>query len=165
MHEQNVVLTGFMGTGKTVVGRLLAAALGYEFVDTDEMIESRFGPISEIFAKSGEEAFRRAEYEIVEELVDVDGYVIATGGRLMLDERNAALLGAGSRVFCLVASPEELISRLDDSEERPLLAGANRLRRIVDLLVERQAQYDRFEPVDTDGKTPDEVVFMILDRL
>ena len=162
---KNVVLTGFMGTGKSVVGRLLAARLGFEFVDTDELIESRHGPIREIFAESGETAFRSAEREIAEALSGVGGHVIATGGRLMLDERNATLLGEGSRVFCLVASPDEIISRLGSSDERPLLAGADRVRRIVDLLAERQPLYERFEQIDTDGKTPDEVVSTIVDRL
>ena len=164
-HLKNLVLTGFMGTGKTVVGRLLATRLDLEFVDTDELIASRYGPISDFFAGSGEEAFREVEREIAEELSGVGGHVIATGGRLMLDERNADLLGERSRVFCLVASPEELITRLGDSEDRPLLAGADRLRRIVELLTKRRPGYDRFEQIDTDGKTPDEVVAMIVDRL
>ncbi|MDJ0498576.1 MAG: shikimate kinase [Acidimicrobiia bacterium] len=164
-HPKNVVLTGFMGTGKTVVGRLLATRLEFDFVDTDELIASRYGPISDFFAGSGEEAFRAVEREIAEELSGDGGYVIATGGRLMLDERNAALLGEGSRVFCLVASPEELVRRLGDSDDRPLLAGVDRLRRIVELLTERMPGYERFEQIDTDGKTPDEVVAMIVERL
>jgi shikimate kinase len=163
--NKNVILTGFMGTGKTVVGRLLATALGYQFVDTDAMIESRYGPINEIFAESGEAAFRRAEGDIADELSGVEGHVIATGGRLLLDERNLAVLGERSRIFCLVASPEELVTRLGDSNDRPLLAGANRLRRIVDLLAERQAQYDRFEQIETDGRSPEEVSAAILERL
>lgn len=165
MQTRNVVLTGFMGTGKTVVGRLLAEALGYEFVDTDEIIESRRGPIREIFAEFGEQEFRRAEREIAEELAGVSGHVIATGGRFLLDEVNAALIGESSRVFCLVASPQELLSRLGDSDDRPLLAGVDRLRRIVDLLTERQPQYDRFERIETDGRSPEEVVGAILERL
>jgi shikimate kinase len=163
--NKNVILTGFMGTGKTVVGRLLATALGYRFVDTDAMIEARYGPINEIFSESGEAAFRRAEGEIAEELSGVEEHVIATGGRLLLDERNLAVLGERSRIFCLVASPAELVERLADSNDRPLLAGVNRMRRIVELLAERQPQYDHFEQIDTDGKTPDEVANMILDRL
>ncbi len=163
--QKNVILTGFMGTGKTVVGRLLAARLGFEFVDTDELIESRYGSIGRIFAEAGEEAFRQIEHEIARELSTSDGQVIATGGRLMLDEQNASLLGKESRVFCLVASPEELISRLGDSDGRPLLAGADRLRRIAELLAERRQGYDRFEQIDTNGKTPEEVVGMIHDRL
>ena len=163
--NNNVILTGFMGTGKTVVGRLLATALGYEFVDTDEVIEARHGPIDEIFAEQGEAAFRDAERRVAAEMFMVSRRVIATGGRLMLDEHNAAVLGQRSRVFCLTASPEELIRRLGDSDDRPLLAGVDRLRRIVELLAERRPQYDRFEQIDTDGKTPDEVVSAILDRL
>ena len=77
---RNLVLTGFMGTGKTTVGRILADRLGYGFVDTDEVIESRAGPIPEIFDRDGEEAFREMERSVARELSGRTGLVIATGG-------------------------------------------------------------------------------------
>jgi shikimate kinase len=86
---RNVVLTGFMGTGKTTVGRLLAERLGYGFVDTDALIVARHGPIAEIFAGRGEGEFRRLEAEVAAELADRTGLVIATGGRMLLDHGNA----------------------------------------------------------------------------
>ncbi len=86
--EQNLVLTGFMGTGKTTVGRMLAEKLGMEFVDTDELIESRHGPIPRIFADRGESEFRAIEQEVARELGERSGLVIATGGRMVLDDDN-----------------------------------------------------------------------------
>ena len=82
-HVRNVVLTGFMGTGKSTVGRLLAERLGYEFVDTDQLIVERYGPIPEIFATDGEAAFRAYEREVAGELAERQGLVIATGGRAL----------------------------------------------------------------------------------
>ncbi len=81
----NVVLTGFMATGKTTVGRLLAERLGYEFVDTDQLIEQRHGPIPAIFRESGEGEFRRLERSVADELAARRQLVISTGGRLLLD--------------------------------------------------------------------------------
>src|SRR5512143_2336464 len=96
----NIVLTGFMGTGKTTVGRLLAAQLGYEFVDTDVLIEARLGrPISQVFAELGEAAFRQMEADLAQELANREGLVISTGGRLMLDPANVAALSRQGRVF------------------------------------------------------------------
>ena len=123
--SRNIVLTGFMGTGKTTVGRLLAERLGYEFVDTDSLIEQRHGTIAEIFRSRGEDAFRQIERELAAELGDRQGLVISTGGRLMLDPRNVASLSRNGRVFCLVATPDEILDRIVKDEagiERPLLS-------------------------------------------
>jgi shikimate kinase len=163
----NVVFTGFMGTGKTTVGKLLAARLGYEFVDTDAVIESCHGPIPDIFATQGEEQFRELESGIARELATQSGLVVATGGRLMLDPDNAARLGETGRVFCLVASAEEVLRRVGDDEglERPLLAVTDRLRHIVKLLAEREAGYRQFEQIDTEGRSPEEIVADLVARL
>ena len=161
----NVVLTGFMGTGKTTVGRALAEALDYEFVDTDELIELRHGPISQIFDTRGEDAFRKIERAIAAEVAGRDRQVVATGGRLMLDPENANRLQRNGRVFCLAASPEEVLRRVGPDTGRPLLAGADRLRRIVALYAEREAGYLEFEQVETVNRTVEQVVADLVARL
>ncbi|MFZ0546133.1 MAG: shikimate kinase [Candidatus Promineifilaceae bacterium] len=168
MMARNVILTGFMGTGKTTVGLLLAERLGYGFVDTDGLIEERYGrSIPDIFAELGEDAFREMEGTVALELAGQGGLVISTGGRLMLDAVNAAELGRNGRVFCLTASPEEILMRIsaDGGAERPLLAGSDSAERIAGLLAERREGYGQFEQVVTDGKTADEVVSVIVTLL
>ena len=166
MIPRNVVLTGFMGTGKTTIGRLLATELGFAYVDTDEVIEARFGSIPEIFEKGGEGEFRQLERVVARELASSAMFVIATGGRMMLDMHIAAVLGSTARVFCLVASPAEIARRLEgDETERPLLSGSDWRQRIGELLAEREDGYARFEQVETDGRTPREIVEDLLERL
>jgi shikimate kinase/3-dehydroquinate synthase len=164
MTRPNIVLTGFMGTGKSSVGRLLAARLGYGFVDTDELIVARDGrTIADIFRESGEETFRQWEATIAQELSQAEGLVIATGGRLMVDEVNAAALQQNGRVFCLTAEPEEIIARLDGDERRPLLNVADPAAQIRRLLAARKEAYGRFPQIATDGKTPEQVAGEIVD--
>lgn len=160
MEKANIILTGFMGTGKTTVGKLLAQQLGFAFVDTDELIQERTGKtIPEIFEERGEAAFRRLEAELARELANRRGVVISTGGRLMLDPDNAAALTRTGRVFCLVATPEEILARVaqDAGTERPLLATPDPMKRIVDLMQERQEDYGRFPQMLTSRKSPDVV--------
>lgn len=161
LRAVNVVLTGFMGTGKTTVGRLLAARLGFGFVDTDAVIEERHGPIPTIFAERGEGEFRRIEREVAAELAERDGMVVSTGGRLLLDAVNAEALQRTGRVFCLSATVDTIVARVAPSGRaagRPLLGGADARERITALLAERAEGYGRFEQVVTDGRTPAEIV-------
>ncbi len=155
-----MVLTGFMGTGKSTVGRLLASALGFEFVDTDSVIEERHGPIAQIFAEIGEAGFRDIERTVAAELGTCSDVVIATGGRLMLDPANVASLGRNASVFCLVASPEEILERVTADAarvERPLLAVDDPHQRILDLLDERRPAYERFTQIHTSGRAPADI--------
>lgn len=167
MSLRNVILTGFMATGKSSVGRLLAARIGYEWVDTDLLIETRHGPIADIFAAEGEASFRRLEGDLAADLSDRRGLVISTGGRMMLDADTADVLGRGSRVFCLTASPDEIARRVAQPGEpdRPLLAGADLRTRIDALLAERASGYAPFEQVSTDGRSVEEIVDDIVSRL
>mgnify|MGYP001338150544 CR=1 FL=1 len=166
MTRQNIVLTGFMGTGKSTVGRLLAARLGYEFVDTDELIVARDGrAIADIFRESGEGAFRQWEALVARELGERSGCVIATGGRLMVDETNAAALLQNGRAFCLTAPPEEIIARLADDQRRPLLNVTDPAAQIQRLLAVRAEAYGRFPQVTTSGKSPEEVAEELLEAI
>ena len=166
--ERNIILTGFMGTGKTSVGRRLAQRLNYSFVDTDALIEARSGmTVAEIFRHRGEAAFRRLEADLAQELADGQRQVIATGGRFMLEDANAAALGRNGLVFCLWAESEEIMARVaeDGAAARPLLESSDPQARLETLLAERRSGYLRFTAVDTSGKTVDEVVGTLLDRL
>ncbi|HEY3486590.1 MAG TPA: shikimate kinase, partial [Gammaproteobacteria bacterium] len=145
MPRKNIVLTGFMGTGKSTIGRMLAKRLKYRFVDTDAMIESRQKlTVAEIFAQQGEAAFRALETKIAEELAREEQMVISTGGKMLLDPDNRRALSSNGRVFCLIADSEEIINRLNRSHsrhKRPLLASADPAQAIRDLLRERATAY------------------------
>ena len=162
---RNLVLTGFMGTGKTTVGRILADRLGYGFVDTDEVIESRAGPIPEIFEREGEPGFREMERAVARELDGRAGLVISTGGRMMLDPECAACLEPEADVFCLTAHPDTIIERIGDTSQRPLMDVADAPARVRELLAERAEGYARFTSVDTDGRSPDEVADAVMSLL
>lgn len=164
----NVILTGFMGTGKSTVGNALAKKLCYEYIDTDSRIEAAHGPIPTIFADEGEDAFRRYEREIALELAGLDGCVISTGGRLMLDPASAGPLTESGFVFCLTASLDTILHRVTeiaDPSRRPLLAGENPRERLEELLAERSLGYARYPQIDTNGKTPGEIADEIIAEL
>jgi len=158
-NKKNIILTGFMATGKTTVGRTLATQLGYEFVDTDQLIESRIGmTVAEFFQIKGEAAFRKMEADLAQELAGKSGLVIATGGRFMLDPKNAKALVKNGRVFCLVATPEEILQRAEsDGHTRPLLQVSNPLEHIVELLHQREKGYGQFPQFVTSQKSPETV--------
>lgn len=165
-EPRNIVLTGFMGTGKSTVGRLLAHRLDRTHVDTDRMIERRHGPIPRIFEELGEDEFRSIERGIARELAGDTGYVISTGGRFMLDSHNADLLTPQNRVFALVAELQIIMDRvMRRRSSRPLLAGPDPRERVRLLYEERRAGYANFEQVGTDERPPMRVVDEIMDRL
>ncbi|MBI4552492.1 MAG: 3-dehydroquinate synthase [Candidatus Latescibacteria bacterium] len=139
----NIVLVGFMGTGKTAVGKTLAAALGLAFVDTDAMIEMQTGlSIPEIFRTRGEPGFRAIEKEIVRGLAGATDHVIATGGGVVLDAENVRILKLLGPVVHLTAAPEVILARTGgDASERPMLAGTDALERIKELLAFRAPFY------------------------
>ncbi|MGW8313730.1 MAG: 3-dehydroquinate synthase [Desulfuromonadales bacterium] len=156
MSKENIILTGFMGTGKTTVGRLMAEQLNYEFIDTDQYIEEQIGcTIAEFFREKGEAAFRQMEADLAQSLAHRTGLVISTGGRMMLDPNNAAALSKTGRVFCLVATPEEILQRVsNDGNVRPLLQVPNPLEHIVELMQQREKGYKRFSQLETSAKLP-----------
>ncbi len=139
---RNVALVGFMGTGKSTVGHVLADLLGYELVDTDKVIEARAGKrVTEIFAAEGEGGFRQRERDLVAELATASGKVISTGGGMIVDPANLASLRGHSLVVCLWASPEVIFERVRHQAHRPLLQTEDPLGRIRDLLRQRAPFY------------------------
>ena len=164
----NVALFGFMGVGKTTVGRLLAPRLGYTFIDSDVEAERETGMrISEVFVSIGEPAFRVMERGIVQRLSRRDGQVIALGGGAVLDPLNLEDLRHSCRMVLLTASPEEISLRTRRDSTRPLLTGEDRLRRIRGLLNERRERYLAAADmvVDTNGIPPIRVAETIHGRL
>jgi len=161
-----VVLVGFMGSGKSSVGRELARRFGAPFVDVDERIERAAGcPIRDLFAREGEPSFRRREKDALREAVSVKGCVVATGGGAFADEGNRTLLRSYAPVVYLETGVETLLERLFDEEDptageavRPLLRGADREKVVRDLLSRRDPGYREADfTVRTDGRTVEEV--------
>lgn len=142
MNDSNIVLVGFMGTGKSSVGRLISAMLAYEFVDTDELIAKRAGaPVSEIFAEQGEETFRDLETEVLSSLSGDRRRVIATGGGAVLREENRSILRDLGFVALLTASEDVIYRRVRRSTHRPLLRTSNPREVIRKRLRERTPLY------------------------
>jgi 3-dehydroquinate synthase len=164
----NLILTGFMGTGKSSVGREIARRTGRAFVDMDRVIEEREGKsISEIFGQNGEAYFRQIEADLCRELAAKPelskgtgvtgapggrGQVIATGGGALLNPDSRKILGASGPIICLTASTDEILRRLGPTWDRPLLDAADRNERITELLEQRAEAYRSFQlQVGTDG--------------
>ena len=139
---KNLVLVGFMGSGKSSVGRLAAKALGFQFTDTDQIVIDRAGrQISDIFETEGEAAFRGLETEAIESLVHTERHVVSTGGGAVLSEHNRLLLRALGFVVCLTASEDILFERVARNSKRPLLQTENPRATLSRLIQDRSALY------------------------
>jgi shikimate kinase len=165
----NVILLGFMGSGKTSTGKALAARLGFRFTDTDTVVETRASmSIPDIFRGKGEAAFRAMERKVLEDFLPMDRQVLATGGGLwMQEESRERLLLSGWCVWLKVGSRQAWERVKGNLSDRPLLAAASLpLDRIGELLGERAPLYAlAHHSVDTDGKTPEAVADGILEDL
>jgi shikimate kinase len=141
-HFHNIALIGFMGTGKSTVGRMVAEQLKFDLLDTDALIEQRSGKkITEIFAQNGEPAFRELEAQLVQELPQRTHTVIATGGGLPTNPANLASLKTHALVICLWAAPEHIFERVREQSHRPLLNEPDPLGKIRTLLAAREQFY------------------------
>jgi shikimate kinase len=160
-----IFLIGFMGSGKTTVGGLLAKRLGWSFADLDDLIVRSAGlTVAEIFAREGEEGFRRRETEAVRVAAAGRHAVVATGGGAACREENLSLMLTSGRVVALAVSPAEAVRRAGSRSGRPLLDdSADPLAAATALLSARQPFYARAHlQVESDGRTPDEAVNAIL---
>lgn len=163
----NIVLTGFMGTGKSTVGRRVADLLKISFFDVDDTIKRQTGrTIAELFQTKGEEAFRALESATIQELSMQEQSVIATGGGTLLNPKNRDFLERNGVLVCLSAKTGTLLERLKDDLTRPLLVGENREQRVERLMQERQSVYALCSiQVQTDDKTIDQVAREVIQKV
>jgi len=161
--NKNIILIGFMGTGKTTVGLRLAESLGWTFTDTDKQIEELTGKsIPEIFAEEGEEYFRQLETEVLERLRSRDRLVVSTGGGAVLRAANREAMLRSGLVVALKADADTIISRVRGDANRPLLAG-DLEGKVKQILHDRAGAYDFAHVViDTSHMAVEEIVQAIL---
>jgi shikimate kinase len=162
----NIVITGFMGTGKSASGRLLAKRLGWEFFDTDEMIEKDAGlMITEIFNRKGEPYFRDVESKAVRLVSLLDNAVISCGGGVVKNPKNMDELEKNGIIINLTARPAKILEFTGRENTRPLLQVKNSLGRIKELLNEREKYYKRCAfRIDTSDLEISQVVEKILNH-
>lgn len=161
---KNIILTGFMGTGKTSVGKRLAKELNLKFIDTDVLIEKEAGIcINEIFARFGEAYFRRLESKVINEVSSDENMIIATGGGAVINPTNLLVLKKNGMLICLTASIDVILSRIGSGDERPLISEGDKKETISNLLKVREPFYKKADfIVDTTTKSIKEVVKEIL---
>ena len=166
--ENSIILVGFMGTGKSAVGKMLARRLNRPFIDLDRQIERQAGrTVQQIFARDGEPAFRKLEAKAVQEVAALKEHVIATGGGVMCDEENVQALKNSGVLVCLTAGADTIMERTSASPaSRPLLAGGDPREQINELLKRRAPYYAQADlTIDTTGRTLKEVSEEILCKI
>jgi len=164
---KNIILTGFMGVGKTLVGIQLAKDLGYSFVDTDKLIEDdQHMAITAIFDSRGEPYFREVEARIIKQVMQDERQVVSTGGGAVIREMNRQAMKNAGLVVCLTARPEVIYSRIKHETHRPLLQTPDPKAKIKELLDSRAGFYAQADMIiDTSDRTVDEVITEIKERI
>lgn len=164
---KNIILTGFMGVGKTSIGLRLAEDLRFTFVDTDDLIEAdQKMTITAIFAKKGEPYFRDVEAKIIRQVMEREGLVVSTGGGAVIRDENREAFRRGGLVVCLMARPEVIYERIKHETHRPLLQVADPAARIGELLESRAKFYHQADLIiDTSDKSIDEAVGEIKEKV
>jgi shikimate kinase len=162
---KNIYLIGFMGTGKSSVGKILASELGADFVDTDKMVEDKTGrKIADIFEESSEEEFRRLESDVLREITERRGLVVSTGGGIVVSRGNLELMKQSGLVVTLIADVSTIMERISkDDTKRPLLEVDDPFEEIKKLLFDRASFYiNAHHIVETSDITPREAAGQIL---
>lgn len=150
---QNIVLVGFMGSGKTTVGKLISERMGMPIIDMDQLIVERQGKsINDIFADEGEAHFRQLERELTQELAATSGNIISTGGGIVLNPDNITDFEKNGLVVCLLVDAETVLDRVRHDTSRPLLAG-DKAQKVLNLLNTRRSLYESIaHTIDTSGR-------------
>lgn len=164
---KNIVLTGFMGSGKTVVASQLARILGMKVIDVDTEIEkSTKMTINEIFKQFGEPRFREIETETIKQVSENNNVIISTGGGAVLKQENMDAMREKGVIVCLTAASETILERTRKTGDRPLLIVENPLERIKELLEFRKPFYEKADiMIDTESKTPLQIAEEIIDKI
>ena len=168
LFDYNIVLIGFMGTGKSTVSELLKRRFAMEVVEMDQIIEERQGmSISDIFATYGEEYFRDLETNLLIEMQSQKNMVISCGGGVPMRERNVVEMKKNGRVVLLTAKPETILNRVKNNHNRPLLAGNKNVDFIADLMEKRREKYQTAADIviETDGKSGMEICEELVKKL
>jgi len=164
---KNIILTGFMGVGKTSIGTRLSSDLGFIFVDTDELIEAdQKTTIAEIFAQKGEPYFRDVEARIIRTVLKNENQVVSTGGGAVIRDENRKVFKEAGLVVCLMARPEVIFERIKHETHRPLLRVPDPMAKIRGLLESRAKFYSQADLIiDTSEKSIDEALREIKDKV
>ena len=163
---KNVILTGMMGSGKTTVGKELAAVLNYDFIDLDEVIENKYGKITDIFSQKGEKYFREIETQELKKFENQSNFVLSTGGGVILKDENIKILKDLGQVFYLSAKSETIYNRIKNQKHRPLLNTQNPKNTIEEILSKRLEKYEKSgEKIITDNKSAKEIAGEIYEKL
>ncbi len=150
-RESNIVLIGFMGSGKTSIGKRLSLRMKWEFIDMDDFIEKREGmSVSKIFAEKGEDYFRNIERELCLRFSEPKCKIIATGGGVIKNEKNMRNLKLGGVIVYLSSTPETIAYNLRNDDSRPLLKCEDKLGRIRELLGQREPVYKKYADITID---------------
>ncbi len=143
--KDSISLIGFMGSGKTTIGEILAEKTGYLFIDLDRIIELSEGKtINEVFACSGEEHFREIESKIIRKVYSNSRCVFACGGGVILRGENMKMIRRNSNVVYLEISSQEALNRLEGTSDRPLLQSHDKLKKVTGLLEKRSSLYEKY---------------------
>lgn len=168
MVDYSIVLIGFMGTGKSILGQALSEKLDLELIDTDDLVEKKMGmPIPQIFEKYGEEKFRDLESDIIQEISGKKNKIISCGGGVCLREENIINIKSGNIVILLEASARVILDRIKSDKNRPILKEKMNIENIEAIMKERKLSYHKAADfiIDTDNKTLLELVDEILIKI